>query len=42
VLYFAGLAAASGEQVELPFDDSSRGLGPSSFAIGVRESEKVA
>jgi 4,5-DOPA dioxygenase extradiol len=42
VLYLAGLAAASGEQVELPFDDSSRGLGPSSFAIGVRESEKVA
>jgi 4,5-DOPA dioxygenase extradiol len=41
LLYFAGLAAASGEQVELPFDDSARGLGPSSFAIGVHDLEKV-
>jgi len=42
VLYLAGLAAASGDQVVLPFDDAARGLGPSSFAIGVRAFEKVA
>jgi 4,5-DOPA dioxygenase extradiol len=41
LLYFAGLAAASGERVELPFDDSARGLGPSSFAIGVHERQTV-
>jgi hypothetical protein len=41
-LYFAGLAAASGEAVSLPFDDAGRGLGASSFAIGVTESANAA
>lgn len=35
LLYLAGLAAASGDPVTVPFDDSWRGLGPNSFAIGL-------
>ena len=35
LLYLAGLAAASGDPVSVPFDDSWRGLGPNSFAIGL-------
>jgi len=42
LLYFAGLAAASGEHVGRPFDDAGRGLGASSFAIGVTEKATAA
>lgn len=34
VLYLAGLAAASGDEVAVAFNDAARGLGPGSFAIG--------
>ena len=35
LLYLAGLAAASGEKVTVPFADAVDGLGPCSFAIGM-------
>jgi 4,5-DOPA dioxygenase extradiol len=35
VLYLAGLAAASGDEVSVAFDDASRGFGPGSFAIAL-------
>jgi 4,5-DOPA dioxygenase extradiol len=35
LLYLAGLAMAAGEKASVLFDDSSRGFGPTSFAIGM-------
>lgn len=35
LLYLAGLAVASGEEVTIPFDDPIGGIGPCSFAVGL-------